>query len=90
MHWNLIKADFLSTTRSPLIRYANLLTEAVEQGLVLIFIELNILYLTLSTPIAGQKEKADTSVKEDFKCPGEAGTGSFADPQTCRRFYQVS
>lgn len=44
--------------------------------------------VTLSL-LAGQKDTAAGGDKEEFKCPGEAGTGSFADPKTCRRFYQV-
>jgi len=28
--------------------------------------------------------------KEEFECPANAGNGNFADPVTCRRFYQVS
>ena len=28
--------------------------------------------------------------KEDFECPTNTGNGNFADPVTCRRFYQVS
>lgn len=28
--------------------------------------------------------------KEEFECPTNAGNGNFADPVTCRRFYQVS
>lgn len=27
--------------------------------------------------------------KEEFECPTNAGNGNFADPVTCRRFYQV-
>ncbi|CAH2211386.1 jg21353, partial [Pararge aegeria aegeria] len=34
-----------------------------------------------------QKEKE----AEEFVCPeGTQGNGNFADPATCRRFYQVS
>lgn len=28
--------------------------------------------------------------QEDFECPTNAGNGNYADPVTCRRFYQVS
>lgn len=31
-----------------------------------------------------------TTEKEIFKCPAGFGNGNFADPSTCRRFYQVS
>ena len=27
--------------------------------------------------------------EKEFKCPVEQGNGNFADPVTCRRFYQV-
>uniref|UniRef100_A0A182T339 Uncharacterized protein n=1 Tax=Anopheles maculatus TaxID=74869 RepID=A0A182T339_9DIPT len=27
--------------------------------------------------------------EKEFKCPIEQGNGNFADPVTCRRFYQV-
>lgn len=31
-----------------------------------------------------------TTEKVEFKCPSGYGNGNFADPATCRRFYQVS
>lgn len=37
----------------------------------------------------GQKYPATTE-KVEFKCPTDYGNGNFADPATCRRFYQVS
>jgi len=37
-----------------------------------------------------QKNKKDDDKKdEEFKCPEGQGNGNFADPATCRRFYQV-
>lgn len=37
--------------------------------------------------IAQSKDKDD---KKEFECPENGGNGNFADPATCRRFYQVS
>lgn len=37
----------------------------------------------------GQREKPTAPLGE-FKCPEGYGSGNFADPVTCRRFYQVS
>lgn len=36
----------------------------------------------------GQKASA-AAEKVEFKCPTDYGNGNFADPATCRRFYQV-
>jgi len=37
-----------------------------------------------------QKNKKDDDKKdEEFRCPEGQGNGNFADPATCRRFYQV-
>lgn len=36
--------------------------------------------------IAQSKDKDD---KKEFECPENGGNGNFADPATCRRFYQV-
>lgn len=37
-----------------------------------------------------QKNKKDEDKKdEEFRCPEGQGNGNFADPATCRRFYQV-
>jgi hypothetical protein len=33
-----------------------------------------------------QQKKPD---EKEFVCPEGAGNGNFADPATCRRFYQV-
>ena len=35
--------------------------------------------------IAQSKDKDD---KKEFECPENGGNGNFADPATCRRFYQ--
>lgn len=43
----------------------------------------------LSFPLAGQKVSATTE-RVEFKCPSGYGNGNFADPVTCRRFYQVN
>jgi hypothetical protein len=40
---------------------------------------------THRTNLAQGKEKE----KEEFVCPTNVGNGNFADPATCRRFYQV-
>lgn len=45
--------------------------------------------LILVNNFAGQKVSATTE-KVEFKCPSGYGNGNFADPSTCRRFYQVS
>lgn len=37
--------------------------------------------------ISAQSKDKD---KEEFECPPNVGNGNFADPVTCRRFYQVS
>ncbi|XP_031350158.1 uncharacterized protein LOC116175912 isoform X2 [Photinus pyralis] len=45
--------------------------------------------LTFCGSIAAQN--ADSNVKkkdEEFTCPEGLGNGNYADPQTCRRFYQ--
>lgn len=34
-----------------------------------------------------QSEK--TKVEEEFQCPLATGSGNYADPATCKRFYQV-
>lgn len=36
--------------------------------------------------LAQSKDKDD---KKEFECPENGGNGNFADPATCRRFYQV-
>lgn len=48
-------------------------------------------YLYLNFSALGQKGKKDQEEKKDeqFKCPEGQGNGNFADPATCRRFYQV-
>lgn len=33
---------------------------------------------------------AQTKEKEEFTCPSHIANGNYADPATCRRFYQVS
>ncbi|KAK0095813.1 hypothetical protein PV326_007319 [Microctonus aethiopoides] len=42
---------------------------------------------TTLDPVSGQKAKNDDK-KEEFTCPEGQGNGNFADPATCRRFYQ--
>ncbi|XP_018319852.1 uncharacterized protein LOC108733257 [Agrilus planipennis] len=42
--------------------------------------------ILLVLDISGQKDKSKDD--EEFRCPVEIGTGNFADPKTCRRFYQ--
>lgn len=40
--------------------------------------------------VHSQKSKKDEDKKdEEFRCPEGQGNGNFADPATCRRFYQV-
>ncbi|KAK9870336.1 hypothetical protein WA026_006421 [Henosepilachna vigintioctopunctata] len=49
------------------------------------------LYLCISYFIAIVHCQADKKTKEDgkeFECPQQVGNGNFADPATCRRFYQ--
>lgn len=36
-----------------------------------------------------QKSKSEENKKEEFTCPEGQGNGNFADPATCRRFYQA-
>jgi hypothetical protein len=36
--------------------------------------------------VGSQQKKPD---EKEFICPEGAGNGNFADPATCRRFYQV-
>nr|CAD7588525.1 unnamed protein product [Timema genevievae] len=36
--------------------------------------------------VSSQQKKPD---EKEFECPEGAGNGNFADPVTCRRFYQV-
>lgn len=38
----------------------------------------------------GQKQAAASAPREEFKCPNGNANGNYADPVTCRRFYQVS
>lgn len=42
--------------------------------------------------VCGQKnaKKDEERKDEEFKCPEGQGNGNFADPATCRRFYQVN
>lgn len=40
--------------------------------------------------LVGQKSVQATTEKVEFKCPSGYGNGVFADPASCRRFYQVS
>lgn len=43
-----------------------------------------------SVSVHSQKNKKDEDKKdEEFRCPEGQGNGNFADPATCRRFYQV-
>ena len=35
------------------------------------------------------KAQSKDKEKEEFECPTNVGNGNFADPVTCRRFYQV-
>lgn len=37
-----------------------------------------------------QRKNEDKKDDVEFVCPEGAGNGNFADPATCRRFYQVS
>lgn len=40
--------------------------------------------------ISGSFQQKEKDKEEDFVCPeGTQGNGNFADPATCRRFYQV-
>lgn len=63
-----------------------------EQCDLLVFILINIaltldrIIHTLSLSYAAQK---DGKEKEEFECPEALGNGNYADPVTCRRFYQV-
>lgn len=46
--------------------------------------------LSFISSVHCQKNKKDEDKKdEEFKCPEGQGNGNFADPATCRRFYQV-
>lgn len=46
--------------------------------------------LSFIFPVHCQKNKKDEDKKdEEFRCPEGQGNGNFADPATCRRFYQV-
>lgn len=49
------------------------------------FLQYNFVFAFL---LSGQKT-AENSKKEEFVCPIGFGNGNFADPATCRRFYQV-
>jgi len=59
--------------------------------LLLYFFSLfNFFFLLFSIPVHCQKNKKDEDKKdEEFRCPEGQGNGNFADPATCRRFYQV-
>lgn len=57
---------------------------------------INYFYKYLRIPVCfvvyGQKtaKKEEERKDEEFKCPEGQGNGNFADPATCRRFYQVN
>jgi hypothetical protein len=37
----------------------------------------------------GERDKRATPPEKEYECPEGEGNGNFADPATCRRFYQV-
>lgn len=45
--------------------------------------------ITVFILLSGQKTSATPEKREEFTCPFGYGNGNFADPVTCRRFYQV-
>lgn len=52
--------------------------------------EILIFFFVFFFTIIGQKTPSTVDVKrEEFICPTGFGNGNFADPVTCRRFYQV-
>lgn len=46
--------------------------------------------LTFALPSPARSQKKDDKKEAEFQCPEAVGNGNFADPSTCRRFYQVS
>lgn len=52
---------------------------------------LRLIYCATDLAVYGQKnaKKDDEKKDEEFTCPEGQGNGNFADPATCRRFYQV-
>lgn len=46
--------------------------------------------ITVFVLLSGQKTAPPPEKREEFACPAGYGNGNFADPVTCRRFYQVS
>jgi len=78
--------------RNPFLMYLYTYEEVrayfLHQWKIIISCMLNFL-LSLSA-VHCQKNKKDEDKKdEEFRCPEGQGNGNFADPATCRRFYQV-
>lgn len=53
---------------------------------MLLFKMTNVLFVF---PVYSQKRSDDKKDEPEFVCPEGQGNGNFADPATCRRFYQV-
>lgn len=53
---------------------------------MLLFDMTNVLFVF---PVYSQKRSDDKKDEAEFVCPEGQGNGNFADPATCRRFYQV-
>lgn len=53
---------------------------------MLLFDMTNVLFVF---PVYSQKRSDDKKDEPEFVCPEGQGNGNFADPATCRRFYQV-
>lgn len=53
---------------------------------MLLFDMTNVLFVF---PVYSQKRSDDKKDETEFVCPEGQGNGNFADPATCRRFYQV-
>lgn len=45
-------------------------------------------FIVFALAIASISAQSKDKDKEEFECPPNAGNGNFADPVTCRRFYQ--
>lgn len=45
--------------------------------------------ITVFILFSGQKTSPPPEKREEFTCPSGYGNGNYADPVTCRRFYQV-
>ncbi|KAF5289124.1 hypothetical protein FQA39_LY15226 [Lamprigera yunnana] len=59
----------------------------VHKNIPVLFIVFIYLNQSVAQSVDTKNKKSDDK-REEFQCPRSLGNGNYADPQTCRRFYQ--